>query len=57
MIPTKTWETMVNAKQWVAWRFEERDGRTTKVPVNPHNGKYARTNAPETWATASPTTP
>lgn len=37
--------------QWVAWRYEERDGKATKVPVNIHNGRMALTNAPSTWGT------
>ena len=38
-------------KQWVAFRFEERNGKRTKVPVNPHTGGNAQTNNPETWGT------
>ena len=35
--------------QWVAWRFEMRDGRPTKVPVNPRTGGNAATDKPSTW--------
>lgn len=40
-----------SVKQWVAFRFEERNGKRTKVPVNPHTGGNAQTNNPETWGT------
>lgn len=36
---------------FVAWRFAERDGKATKIPINIHNGRMALTNAPSTWAT------
>lgn len=35
-------------RQWVAWRSEIRDGRPTKVPINPKGG-FAKSNAPSTW--------
>lgn len=43
-------EAMKKEHQWVCWRSEERDGKTTKVPVNPDTGKYARSNSPKTWS-------
>lgn len=36
-------------RQWVAWKVEIRDGKPTKVPVNPINGQNAASNKPETW--------
>jgi hypothetical protein len=33
--------------QWVVWRFEERDGKPTKVLYS--NGRRAKTNKPSTW--------
>ena len=36
--------------QWIAWRFEQRDGQPAKVPIHPANGGHARTNDPATWA-------
>ena len=35
--------------QWVAWRLEVRDGKPTKIPVNPKTGGNARVDDPETW--------
>lgn len=39
--------------QWVCWRYEDRDGKPTKPPINPKsNGKllYAKSNDPATWS-------
>jgi putative DNA primase/helicase len=37
--------------QWVAWRWEERDGKPTKPPLNPHAGQHASTIDSATWGT------
>src|SRR5215475_1402871 len=37
--------------QWVAWRLESRDGRSTKAPYNPVSGGLASTGDPSTWGT------
>jgi putative DNA primase/helicase len=34
---------------WVCWRTEDRDGDTTKVPVDPSTGGYASASDPDTW--------
>ena len=36
--------------QWVAWRWEERDGKPTKPPLNPHTGQHASTTDPQLGA-------
>lgn len=39
--------------QWVGWRYEERDGKRTKAPIDAKsNGslRYAKSNNPSTWA-------
>ncbi|WP_312907261.1 phage/plasmid primase, P4 family [Tissierella praeacuta] len=36
-------------KQWVCWRFEERNGRKTKTPINAKTGGYAQSNNQATW--------
>ena len=36
-------------EQWVCWRTEDRDGRPTKVPVDPMTGGYASVTRPGTW--------
>src|SRR5579883_768255 len=38
-------------RQWVAWRYDERDGKPTKVPISLRAGGYADTTNPTTWAT------
>lgn len=35
---------------WVGWHAEERGGKVTKVPKNPHTGNNASSNDPKTWA-------
>ncbi|MDS0476815.1 hypothetical protein [Natrinema sp. 1APR25-10V2] len=42
-------DALQDEDQWVCWRTETRDGTTTKVPVEPGTGCYARVSAPETW--------
>ena len=37
-------------RQWVAWRFEKRDGKLTKRPKNPGTGGNADATKPDTWA-------
>lgn len=44
-------DAAANERQWVAWRLEERNGKPSKVPVNPRTGRYAMTNNPTTWGT------
>ena len=39
--------------RWVAWRNEERNGKLTKVPYSPHNGREAKADDPRTWNTRS----
>lgn len=39
--------------QWVAWREELREGKATKIPVNPHKGSNAAVDRPETWGAFS----
>lgn len=36
-------------QQWVCWRAEERNGKISKVPINPKTGGYAMSNNPATW--------
>ena len=38
------------AKVWLNWKYEEREGKQTKVPYQP-NGNRAKANDPATWHT------
>lgn len=38
-------------KQWVCWKYQERDGKDAKVPIDPYTGKHADPSDPETWGT------
>lgn len=42
--------------QWVGWRLEQRDGKTTKVPCSAKTGAPADVTNPATWATFSQAT-
>jgi hypothetical protein len=42
---------MLGERRWVAWRYEERDGKQTKVPINPETGEYASATDSTTWGT------
>jgi hypothetical protein len=37
--------------QWVCYRIEHRNGKATKIPVNPHTGAKASVDNPSTWGT------
>ena len=37
--------------QWVAWRYEVRKGKPTKVPIKPSSGGKAKSNDSSTWDT------
>lgn len=38
-----------NLRRWVCFKIEERDGKVGKFPMNPINGKYAKSNDNSTW--------
>ena len=42
---------LTDRPRWVCWRGVMRDGKLTKVPVDPKTGQNARSNDPATWAT------
>ena len=35
--------------QWVGWRYASRQGKWTKVPINPMTSREAKSNDPTTW--------
>ena len=44
---------LIERPQWVAWRYEQRSGKTTKAPIDAKsNGRliHAKSNDPTTWA-------
>jgi len=43
-------EQLKALSQWVAWKLELRDGKLTKIPINPNTGNNAASDNPETWA-------
>ena len=45
-------DALTAREQWVCWRREDRDGKATKVPVEPSTGGYASTTDASTWTSA-----
>jgi hypothetical protein len=43
-------DELLDEKQWVCWKYQERDGKDAKIPVDPNSGKPADPSDPETWA-------
>ena len=41
--------SLLDHEQWLCWREENRDGKSTKIPINPSTGEFASTTDPETW--------
>ena len=35
---------------WCVWKYEQRDGKPTKVPYNPRTGGRAQSNNPATFS-------
>jgi putative DNA primase/helicase len=40
---------LISLSQWVGWKHECRDGRPTKIPINPHTGGRASSIDARTW--------
>jgi len=51
MMTTQALDLLKQYPQWVCWKYEERDGKPTKVPKNPNTGGNAASNNPATWGT------
>jgi primase-polymerase (primpol)-like protein len=43
-------EALTTREQWLCWRSETRDGKPTKIPIDPTTGAYASTTDPSTWS-------
>lgn len=44
-------ERLRREPRWVCWRLQRRDGRATKLPVDPRTGRMASSTDPGTWGT------
>jgi putative DNA primase/helicase len=51
LIPENIPEELARRPQWVCWRYEERDGKMTKVPYDPKTGLRASTTDLMAWDT------
>ena len=43
-------ELKSSCKIWVNWKYQEVNGRMTKVPINSHTGYGAKSDNPDTWS-------
>jgi len=50
LFPVNILEELKIRRQWIVWRYEVRDGDSTKVPYNAHTGLPASSTDLETWA-------
>ena len=41
---------LLQLRQWVGWKYVRRDGRETKLPIDPKTGGPASSTDPTTWA-------
>ncbi len=39
-----------DTSQWICWKYEDRDGKLSKVPYDAKSGELAAVNKPGTWA-------
>ena len=44
-------QEMKDRPQWVAWILVKRGGKDTKLPINPKNGRLAKSDDASTWGT------
>jgi len=44
-------EELKDRPQWVTWKAVERDGKPTKIPLDPKTGGPGKSNDPATWGT------
>lgn len=42
-------EEMKKENRWVNWKLEKRNGKETKIPINPSTGGFASVSNPSTW--------
>ena len=42
-------DELTDRAQWMCWKQEQRDGEPTKIPINPHTGRYGDSTDPESW--------
>jgi hypothetical protein len=41
---------LLDYRHWVGWKYVWRDGKWTKIPINPSTGRYASVSEPASWA-------
>lgn len=49
LITANTPQCLRTRRQWLCWRYEERNGKPTKVPYDAKTGRLAKSTEPATW--------
>jgi primase-polymerase (primpol)-like protein len=44
-------DSLIDCDQWLCWREQDRDGKLTKVPVDPTTGEFGSAMDPDSWTT------
>ncbi len=44
-------DELMGRRQWVVWKLETRDGKSTKIPYTPSTGRKASSTDLMTWET------
>lgn len=47
--PTALPDGLLDRDQWVCWRRQQRDGKLTKVPINPQTSQFASATDADRW--------
>lgn len=47
--PSAVPQALKDEPQWICWSEQDRDGKPTKVPIDPASGSFASTTDAETW--------
>lgn len=43
-------DELTDLNNWCVWKFQDRNGKKTKIPYNPNTGENARSNDRSTWS-------
>lgn len=43
-------DAITTRDQWVCWRTQERDGKLTKVPINPYTSLFGSATDSDSWS-------
>jgi putative DNA primase/helicase len=50
VVPSNIPKELKQIDQWVAWKMVEKNGKKSKIPIDPNTGKNASVREPKTWS-------